>query len=78
MSGSRETAACYRLYAVNCIELAEQVCDLDRRVFLLHMAKDWLRMADQVERADTGHKPGETAAPNADPVSPGHGLNGTK
>ncbi|MGB7034340.1 MAG: hypothetical protein WBD71_02345 [Xanthobacteraceae bacterium] len=52
MSGSRETAACYRLYAVNCIELAEQVCELDRRVFLLHMAKDWLRMADQLERVD--------------------------
>lgn len=70
MSGSRETAACYRLYAVNCIELAERVCELDRRVFLLHMAKDWLRMADQVERI--------AADSHTDPDPPDHGSERPK
>ncbi len=44
--------ACYRLYAANCIELAEHIPELDRRVFLLNMARDWLKMADQAERND--------------------------
>lgn len=47
---SRETVACYRLYAANCVELAEFVVDLDRRLFLLNMARDWLKMADQAEQ----------------------------
>lgn len=67
MSASREMAACYRLYAANCIELAEQVCDLERRVFLLHMARDWLRMADQADRADIAHRHGEAVPPNTEP-----------
>jgi hypothetical protein len=45
-----EAVACYRLYAANCIELAEFVSDVDRRVFLLNMARDWLRLAEQAER----------------------------
>jgi hypothetical protein len=50
MSVSREAVACYRLYAANCIELAEHVGDPDRRVFLLDMARHWLKLADQAER----------------------------
>ncbi|HTZ01549.1 MAG TPA: hypothetical protein VMC05_04375 [Xanthobacteraceae bacterium] len=72
MSVSREVVACYRLYAANCLELAEQVCDLDRRVFLLHMARDWLRMADQIERA------AEAAEPDAAPPAPPERSNGTQ
>jgi hypothetical protein len=49
-SVNREAVACYRLYAANCIELAESVDDRDRRVFLLNMARDWLKLADQAER----------------------------
>jgi hypothetical protein len=50
MSGSRETAACYRLYAANCIEIAENIPDRDRRVFLLRMAQAWTRLADHIEQ----------------------------
>jgi hypothetical protein len=50
MSVSREAVACYRLYAANCIELAEHIGDVDRRIFLLSMARDWLNLAEQVER----------------------------
>ena len=50
MSVTSEAIACYRLYAANCIELAKLIPDLDRRVFLLNMAKDWLNLADQAER----------------------------
>ena len=42
-----EAVACYRLYAANCVELAEHIGDADRRVFLLSMARDWLKLADQ-------------------------------
>jgi hypothetical protein len=52
MSGARERIACYRLYAANCLELAEHVVDAERRVFFLHMARDWLKLAEQAERAD--------------------------
>ncbi len=69
MAASREMAACYRLYAANCIELAEQVCDLERRVFLLHMARDWLRMADQADQADTPHGPGQAVPRDTEPGS---------
>ena len=72
MSISRETAACYRLYAANCIELAEQVCDLDRRVFLLHLAKDWLRMADQAERSNAADDGDRTAADGGSPATAEH------
>jgi hypothetical protein len=51
MSVSREAVACYRLYAANCIELAEHIGDVDRRIFLLSMAHDWLNLAEQVERS---------------------------
>ncbi len=47
---SREAIACHRLYAANCIELAEQIGDADRRVFLLSMARDWLKLAKQADR----------------------------
>jgi hypothetical protein len=57
MSVTREAVACYRLYAANCIELAEVIPDVDRRVFLLDMARDWLRLADQAERnGDAGRQ----------------------
>jgi hypothetical protein len=50
MSGSRETAACYRLYAANCLEIAENIPDRDRRVFLLGIAQAWTRLADHLEK----------------------------
>jgi hypothetical protein len=54
MSATREMIACYRLYAANCLEIAEHVVDVERRVFFLNMARDWLKLAEQAERADTG------------------------
>lgn len=69
MSATRELAACYRLYAANCVELAEHMPDLERRIFFLHMARDWLKMADQMEHADTGPGP-EAAHPDNPPAAP--------
>ena len=50
MPVTSEAVACYRLYAANCIELAEFIPDVDRRLFLLSMARDWLRLAEQAEQ----------------------------
>lgn len=51
----REDVACYRLYAANCIELAQNVVDPDRRLFLFRMAQAWAQLANQVEE----HSPAE-------------------
>jgi hypothetical protein len=70
VSVTSEAAACYRLYAANCIELAENVPDVDRRVFLLNMARDWLRLADQAER-HFGNAPEDASQPaNPHPEPP--------
>jgi hypothetical protein len=46
---AREDAAIYRLYAVNCVELAQQMTEPERRLFLLKMAKAWTDLADRTE-----------------------------
>ena len=48
----KEAVACYRLYAANCVELAERTSDADRRVFLLRMGQRWAKLAEQVEKAE--------------------------
>jgi hypothetical protein len=48
----KEDVACYRLYAANCVELAERTSDADRRVFLLRMGQRWAKLAEQVEKAE--------------------------
>lgn len=65
MSATRETVASYRLYAANCFDLAERISDVERRVFFLRMARDWLKLADQVERAAMSHNGPEPARPDA-------------
>ncbi len=50
MPDLEETARCYRQYANKCLEIAQKIGDIDRRVFLLNMARDWLKLAQQVER----------------------------
>ena len=45
-------AAGYRLYAAWCAELAKHVSDPGRRVALLTMAQDWLKLAEQVFRPE--------------------------
>jgi hypothetical protein len=62
---SREDAACYRLYAANCLELAEHSGDADRKLFLLRIAQGWVNLADQVERQDAAQKPAQEAARDA-------------
>jgi hypothetical protein len=49
----KEAVACYKLYAANCVELAERTSDADRRVFLLRMGQRWTKLAEQVEKAET-------------------------
>jgi len=73
MSVTSEAVACYRLYAANCIELAQFVPDVDRRVFLLNMARDWLRLADQAERNGFPGSDQLSPAIEAHPDSPADG-----
>jgi hypothetical protein len=49
MSVTREDVACYRLYAVNCVELAQRIHDPDRRLYLLRMAQAWGKLAHHAE-----------------------------
>jgi hypothetical protein len=49
---SKEDVACYRLYAANCLEMAKQHLDAERKLFLLKMAQGWGNLADRLERAD--------------------------
>jgi hypothetical protein len=44
----REDAAIYRLYAANCVEMAREATDADRRLFLFRMAQAWVELADRV------------------------------
>jgi hypothetical protein len=50
MPDPQETAGSYRQYASKCLEIAQNISDIDRRLFLLNMAQDWLKLAEQVEQ----------------------------
>jgi hypothetical protein len=50
MPKSPEAARSYRQYAAKCLEIAQNIGEIDRRLFLLNMAQDWLKLAEQVER----------------------------
>jgi hypothetical protein len=52
MPDSTEAARSYRQYAAKCLEIFQKIVDIDRRLFLLNMAQDWLKLADQVERSE--------------------------
>ena len=45
-----EVIAC-RLYAVYCVEIAQEFADLGRKAALLSMAQAWIALADQAEKA---------------------------
>jgi hypothetical protein len=49
---SKEDAACYRLYAANCLEIASRLSNTERKLFLLRMAQGWANLADRIERAE--------------------------
>jgi hypothetical protein len=68
MPGSRETAACYRLYAANCLEIAEKTPDPERRVSLFRIAQAWTRLADHIEKY--ANEPTAKTAPSAHSTSP--------
>jgi hypothetical protein len=57
--GYDERVACYRLYAANCVELAQGADDRERRVFLLRMAQAWFRLAEQMEHPEAASALGE-------------------
>jgi hypothetical protein len=52
MCVSREDVACYRLYAANCLEMAEHSEETDRKLFLLRIAQGWVNLADHMERQE--------------------------
>ena len=45
-----EIAACYRLYAACCAEIAQRASDQSRKVSFLDLAQAWRRLAEQVFR----------------------------
>ena len=45
-----EAAACYRLYAAYCAEIAGDVAEPGRKIALLNMAQAWAKLADQIEK----------------------------
>lgn len=45
-----EAVAFYRLYAANCVEIAQETASPDRKAALLNMAQAWLMLADQAEK----------------------------
>ncbi len=49
---SSEDAACYRLYAANCLEMAELSDNAERKLFLLRIAQGWIDLADGIDRGD--------------------------
>ena len=51
---SREDIACYRLYAADCIEIAQNISDTNRRLFFLRMAQAWENLADYAEKVRKG------------------------
>ena len=53
-----EVAACYRLYAACCVELARDPLEPGRKVALLDMAQAWARLAERVEK-NSGILPGD-------------------
>jgi hypothetical protein len=67
MAVSAEDVACYRLYAANCVEIAENIPDTGRRVFLLRMAQAWGRLADQLEKSGDIIPADESSSPRSDP-----------
>ena len=44
-----ELVACYRLYASNCMECAQELAP-ERKLALLNIAQAWLNLADQVAK----------------------------
>jgi hypothetical protein len=40
----------YKLYAANCMELAQESCDPDRKATLIAMAQAWLDLTERTER----------------------------
>jgi hypothetical protein len=66
MSAPRETVACYRLYAAHCLEIAENIPDRDRRIFLLRTAQAWTRLADHVEKYGNDAAAGDGAGGSSD------------
>jgi hypothetical protein len=45
-----EMAACYRLYAAYCAEIAQDPVGPGRKAALLNMAQAWVKLADSIER----------------------------
>jgi hypothetical protein len=63
-----EVVACYRLYAVYCVEIAQHAIDPGRKVALLDMAQSWTKLADQIEKNGIRDA---TALPSNMPEPPG-------
>jgi hypothetical protein len=47
-----EVAACYRLYAACCAEIAQRASDQNRTLSLFNLVWAWLRLAEQVFRPE--------------------------
>jgi len=47
---SREIATCYRLYAANCVKIAQRISEDGSKLALLDMAQAWELLAAQAEK----------------------------
>jgi hypothetical protein len=61
----KEAAACYRLYASYCFEIAHDPLNPGRRVALLDLAQAWARLAEQIEQSGQTDLVAEGAPPDA-------------
>jgi hypothetical protein len=48
--GMTEVVARYRLYAANCVELAQRLPEAEGKLVLLDMAQSWLVLAEQAAK----------------------------
>jgi hypothetical protein len=48
---SREVAACYRLNAALCVQMAHNSSEPGRKRFLLNMAQTWERLLEKIEES---------------------------
>jgi hypothetical protein len=58
---SNEAAACYRLYAAHCVQIAQHTSDPQNKALLLTMAQSWFVLADRADTAGDQLQGGKSA-----------------
>ncbi len=45
-----ELVTAYRLHAANCVQIAHELSDPDRKIALLNMAQSWVTLAEHADK----------------------------